>query len=61
MRTQTFDRERTSYPHLLVIGVRFVVEIFELGFGGDGGIDLLLASNARFPPFGMKLLCFLGP
>ena len=41
--------------HLLVL-VGLVVEVLELGLGGDGGVDLLLPGDARLPPVGVQLL-----
>ncbi len=61
MRGEAFDRERTGDANLLVVFVGFVVEVFELGLGGDGGVDFLLASDALLPPFGVQVFCVLRP
>ena len=44
---------------LSVVGL--VVEVLELGLGGDGGVDLLLPGDARLPPVGVQLLGRLRP
>ena len=36
-----------------VSGIGLVIEIFVVRLGGDGGVDLLLPGDARFPPFGV--------
>ena len=44
---------------LSVVGL--VVEVFELGLGGDGGVDLLLPGDAGLPPVGVQLLRRVRP
>ena len=61
MRTQALHGERTGHAHLLVIGVGLVVEVFKLGLGGDGLVDLLLPGDAGLPPVGMQLLRRVRP
>ena len=46
MRREALDRERPGDADLPLVFVGFVVEVFELGLGGDGGVDLLLAGDA---------------
>jgi hypothetical protein len=53
VRRQAFDRERAGHAHFLPVVIGFVVEIFELGLGRDGGVDLALAGDARVPPAGV--------
>jgi hypothetical protein len=52
---QAFDGERASDADLLLVLVGLVVEVFELGLGGDGGVDFPLAGDAGLPPVGMQL------
>ncbi len=59
--TEALDRERPGHADLLLVLVGLVVEVFELGLGGDGGVDLLLPGDARLPPFGMQFLGASGP
>ena len=54
MRRQTFHGERTGDADARVVGIRLVVEKFMVCLGGDGGIDGLLAGDARLPPFGVR-------
>ena len=61
MRTQAFHGERTGHANLLVIGVGLVVEVFKLGLGGDGLVDLLLPGDAGLPPIGVQLLRRVRP
>ena len=58
VRRQALDRERPGHAHFLVIFIRFVVQVFVIGLGGDGGIDLFLAGNAQLPPFFMQFFGF---
>ena len=58
---QALDGEGPGDADLGIVGIGLVVEIFELGLGGDGGIDLLLAGDAAFPPVAVHLLCLLRP
>ena len=57
MRRQAFDRERPGDTHASVIDVGLVVEIFDIGTGGDRGVDLLLAGDASFPPLTVNPDC----
>ena len=61
MRREALDRERPGHADLLLVVVGLVVEVFKLGLGGDGGVDLLLAGDARLPPVGVQLLRRLRP
>jgi hypothetical protein len=47
---EALDRERPGHADLLLVLVRLVVEVLELGLGGDGGVDLLLAGDPLLPP-----------
>ena len=58
---KALDGERAGDADLLLILVGLVVEVFELGLGGDGGVDLLLAGDALLPPVGVQLLRRIGP
>jgi hypothetical protein len=55
VRRDALDRKRPCYSNLSVILVGFVVEVFVLRLGGDGGVDLLLAGDALLPPSSMQL------
>jgi hypothetical protein len=61
VRAQALDRERTGYADLLLVLVGLVVEVLELGLGGDGLVDLLLAGDAGLPPFRVQLLRGIWP
>ena len=61
VRAEALDGERTGHADLLLVLVGLVVEVFELGLGGDGRVDLLLPGDARLPPFGVQLLRCLRP
>ena len=56
MGRDAFDGERAGDAHLGFVVVGFVVEEFKLGLGGDGGVNLLLAGDAGFPPGGVQFL-----
>ena len=58
---EAFDGERTGHADLLLVVVGLVVEVFELGLGGDGGVDLLLSGDAGLPPVGVQLLRCVRP
>ena len=47
-RLSTVNGPRDANFVLVFVGL--VVEVLELGFGGDGCVDGLLARNARLPP-----------
>ena len=55
MGRQALDREGSRDADARGVRVRLVVEIFELGFGGDRGVDLLLPLDPRLPPSGMEV------
>ena len=55
VRREALDGERPGHADFLFVVVGLVVEVFKLGLGGDGGIDLLLAGNAGLPPVGVQL------
>jgi hypothetical protein len=42
--------EGTGHADLLFVVVGLVVEVFKLGLGGDGLVDLLLPGDAGLPP-----------
>ena len=46
MGREALDGERPGHADLLLVLVGLVVEVFELGLGGDGGVDLLLPGDA---------------
>ena len=50
VRGEALDGERPGHADLFLIFVGFVVEVFGIGLGGDGSIDLLLAGDALLPP-----------
>jgi hypothetical protein len=52
---ETFDRERSGHADFLFVFVRLVVQVFELGLGGDRRVDFLLPRNAGLPPVGVQL------
>src|ERR1035438_10907841 len=45
-----------SCSSTVVVFVGFVVEVFVVGLGGDGGVDFFLAGDALFPPFFVQIL-----
>ena len=49
VRGQAFDGERPGDAHPFLVLIRFVVEVFMLGPGGDGRIDFLLPGNPGLP------------
>jgi hypothetical protein len=53
MRRQAFDYDGTGHAHAGFVVIGAVVEQFDIGGLGDGGVDLLLAGDASFPPFGV--------
>ena len=61
VRTEALHGEWTGDADFLVVRVRLVVEIFKLGLGGDGGVDLLLPGNACLPPVGVQFRWSFGP
>jgi hypothetical protein len=61
VRREALDRKRPSYPDLPVVLIGLVVEVLELGLGGDGSVDLFLTCGARLPPVGVQFLGGIGP
>ena len=61
MGAEALHGEGTGDADLLLVLVGLVVEVFELGLGGDGGVDLLLPGDAGLPPVGVQLLCRVRP
>ena len=61
VRRQALHGERPGHADLLLVLVGLVVEVFELGFGGDGRVDLLLPGDALLPPLGVQLPRLLRP
>jgi hypothetical protein len=55
VRREALDGERPGDADLLRVVVRLVVEVLELGLGGDRGVDLLLARDALLPPTACSL------
>jgi hypothetical protein len=53
--------EGTGHADLLLVVVGLVVEVFKLGLGGDGLVDLLLPGDAGLPPVGVQLLRRVRP
>jgi hypothetical protein len=58
---EALDGERPGDADRLSILIGFVIEVLELGLGGDGGVDLLLPGNPLPPPVGVELLAGLRP
>ena len=58
---EALDREGTGDADLPFVLVGLVVEVLELGLGGDGGVDLLLPRDAGLPPVGVQFLGSLRP
>ena len=54
-------RKRACDTNFLFVMVRFVVEILEIGLGGDGSIDPLLPGDALLPPICMNPSNLRGP
>ena len=61
MRRQAFHRKRAGDADFLVVFVGLVVEVFVVGFSGDGGVDFLLPGDALFPPIRVNSSDLLGP
>ena len=53
--------EESGDADLAVVHIGLVVQVLVLGVGGDGGIDLLLASDAQFPPLCVQFRCLGFP
>jgi hypothetical protein len=61
VRAEAFDGNRPNNPDFFAVRVGLVVEVFELGLGGDGLVDLLLPGDAGLPPVGVQLLRSVRP
>ena len=61
MRRQAFYGEGTGDADFFVVFVGLVVEVFVVGFGGDGSVDFLLPGDALFPPIRVNSFDLLGP
>ena len=61
VRRQALDGEGPCDADALLVLVGLVVEVFEIGLGGDGGVDLLLPGNADLPEGIERLLGGFGP
>ena len=61
MRGEGFDGEGAGDADLFGVVIGLVVEVFGVGFGGDGGIDLALAGDTLLPPFGVEFFGGRGP
>jgi len=55
VRREAFDGEGTRHADAGVVGVGFVVEIFEVGLGRDGDVDFFLPGDSRLPPVGVEV------
>ena len=55
VRAEALHGEGTGYADLLLVRIGLVVEVFKLGLGGDGGVDLFLPGDACLPPVSMQL------
>ena len=49
VRAETLHGEGTGHADFLLVLVGLVVEVFKLGLGGDGLVDLLLTRYSRVP------------
>ncbi len=61
MGRQALDREGTGDTGARIVAMGLVIEVLELGLGGDRGVDLLLPRCPRLPPFGVKLFRLRRP
>ena len=55
VRRDALHREGAGDANLPPVLVGLVVEVLEIRLRGDGGVDLLLAGDAGFPPLGVKV------
>ena len=58
---QALDGEGAGDADRLLLRVGLVVEVLEVGLGGDGGVDLLLPGDAGLPPIGVEPGGRFGP
>lgn len=58
---ETFDGEGTGDADLFLVLIGLVVEILEVGLGGDGGINGLLTGDAGLPEPGEGCMGAGGP
>ena len=61
MRREAFHGERACYTDFFFVLIGLIIQIFVVRLGCDGGIDFLLAGDARSPPVGVQLQCLLVP
>ncbi len=61
VRGEAFHREGAGDAGAGLVLIRLVEQVFDIGLGSDGGVDLLLPGDARLPPGGMGGAGFLGP
>jgi hypothetical protein len=61
VRRQALDRKWASDANARIVRVRLIVEVFELGLGGDRTIDLPLPFDPRLPPVGVPPRRFIRP
>ena len=61
MRRQALDGERPGDTDAGTVFVGAVVEVFDVGLAGDGGVDAPLPLDAGLPPGGVGLLGLRGP
>ena len=56
VRRKALHGEGSRHAHLFVVRIGFVVKVFILGFGGDGGVNLFLAGDTQLPEIGEQRL-----
>jgi hypothetical protein len=61
VRAERFDGEWAGHTHRFLVLVGFVVEVLELGLGGDRGVDFLLPGDAGLPPVGVQFFACVRP
>jgi len=54
VRREAFHRERPGDADAGFVLIRSVVEQFDIGGAGDGGVNLALAGDTGFPPGGVR-------
>ena len=47
---EALHREGSGHAHAAVVLIGLVIEVFVIGLGGDGGVDLPLPRDAQPPP-----------